>query len=606
MTDGISRSKDGVPQWTGEASTFQEYEEQALQWEQSVAYHKRALCAPRLIAELSGTARKFIAGKRPNWVSFDGGVTYLMAFLRKSLGKPQIPELSDHLIKYFRQSRRKKQESMNDYIVRKIEIYARAKQALARVHPHYSSPGRWESRNTGWWQGSWSYVPSRWSEDQWSEARVTTEGERAEDEPARVEGAEEETNTQPEGSTRSSDQWGSWHQWQWQWHQEEEPWMTETVELIPDYLQGWYLLFDANLDVPEKNMVQTALQGDFSLDKVAETLRNQWPEEELKRYDQGHKQTAYWQEDWNEPEPENYEMENLTMAVLREEGMNEEGISLMAQAAEDAEEALAVLQKAKVTLREARARQHQVKMSRKYYQTSSSSGHRSHGGQVPAGLKCFRCGGNHKVAQCPEKPNPKREEHAHAAQEAAPFVCYTEEEAVAWAAVQGQTQMSTEEAIERGYGVVDGGATKTLGSIHALEAIAEENLRKHQSSRVLEVDTKNTPVFGFGNSSRDKCISTAKMKIEAGDREGVLSVHALDKGKGPVLLSIATLRALKAVVDFDEDLIVFRQLDDTKIIQAERSLAGHQLLPLTDNLYSKSYTSDVPVPSLRSFCSRSC
>ena len=223
MADGISRSKDGVPQWTGEASTFQEYEEQALQWEQSVAYHKRALCAPRLIAELSGTARKFIAGKRPNWVSFDGGVTYLMSFLRKSLGKPQIPELSDHLIKYFRQSRRKKQESMNDYIVRKIEIYARAKQALARVHPHYSSPGRWESRNTGWWQGGWSYAPSRWSDDQWSEARGTTEGERAEDEPARAEGAEEETNTQPEGSTRSSDQWGSWHQWQWQWHQEEEP-----------------------------------------------------------------------------------------------------------------------------------------------------------------------------------------------------------------------------------------------------------------------------------------------------------------------------------------------------------------------------------------------
>eukprot|EP00435_Cladocopium_sp_Y103_P060537 s526_g22.t1 len=159
--------------------------------------------------------------------------------------------------------------------------------------------------------------------------------------------------------------------------------------------------------------------------------------------------------------------------------------------------------------------------------------------------------------------------------------------------------MTTEEAIEKGFGVIDGGATKTLGSIHALEAIAEENLRKHQNSRVLEVDTKNTPVFGFGNSSRDKCISTAKMKIEAGDREGVLSVHALDRGKGPVLLSIATLRALKAIVDFDEDLIVFRELDDTKLIQAERSLAGHQLLPLTDNLYSKSYASDVPIPSLR-------
>ena len=598
MTEGISRSKDGVPQWTGEASTFQEYEEQALQWEQSVAYHKRALCAPRLIAELSGTARKFIAGKRPNWVSFDGGVAYLMSFLRKSLGKPQIPELSDHLIKYFRQSRRKKGESMNDYIVRKIEIYARAKQALARIHPHYSNTGSWGYGNTGWWQGS-TYAPSRWTDDQWHETREAQQ----EEEPQENEGCEESTS-QPEGSLRSSDRWGSWTSWNWHWHQEEEPWMTDAVELLPDYLQGWYLLFDANLDVPEKNMVQTALHGDFSLDKVAEILRNQWPEEELKRYDQAHRQTAYWQEDLDDEGSTDRGLENLTMAALREEGMNEEGITLMAQATEDAEEAMAVLQKAKVTLREARAKQHQVKMSRKYYQVSSGSRQAQTG--VPAGLKCFRCGGNHKVAQCPDRHAPKKEDQANVTHEAAPFVCYTEEEAIAWAATQGHEKMTTEEAIEKGFGVVDGGATKTLGSVHALEAIAEENLRKHQSSRVLEVDTKDTPVFGFGNSSRDKCISTAKMKIEAGDREGVLRVHALDKGKGPVLLSIATLRALKAIVDFDEDLIVFRELDDKKLIQAERSLAGHQLLPLTDNLYSKSYTSATAIPSLRSFCSRSC
>ena len=102
----ITRTKDDVPQWSGEAATFQEYEEQALQWEQSVAQHKRSLCAPRLIAELSGTARKFITGKRPDWCSFDDGVVRLLDPLRNSLGKPQIPELSEVLNRYFRQSRR--------------------------------------------------------------------------------------------------------------------------------------------------------------------------------------------------------------------------------------------------------------------------------------------------------------------------------------------------------------------------------------------------------------------------------------------------------------------------------------------------------------------
>jgi len=123
----ISRSKDGVPQWSGDAASYQEYEKQALQWEQSIAHGKRYLCGPRMIQEMSGTARKLVTGKRPDWLSFNGGV------VRRSLGRPQIPELSEYLNKYFKQSRRRK--SMNQYIVRKTEVYHRAKQALARSCP---------------------------------------------------------------------------------------------------------------------------------------------------------------------------------------------------------------------------------------------------------------------------------------------------------------------------------------------------------------------------------------------------------------------------------------------------------------------------------------
>ena len=50
--EGISRTKDGVPGWDGDAATFQEYVEAAELYEQSVAYHKRSLVGPRLIAEL--------------------------------------------------------------------------------------------------------------------------------------------------------------------------------------------------------------------------------------------------------------------------------------------------------------------------------------------------------------------------------------------------------------------------------------------------------------------------------------------------------------------------------------------------------------------------
>eukprot|EP00434_Breviolum_minutum_P045424 symbB.v1.2.040718.t1/scaffold7466.1/size11101/1 len=69
----VEKSKDGVPIWDGDSSSYQEYEEMALLWEQSIATHKRYLCAPRLITELTGSARRFTIGRHPEWVSYNGG-----------------------------------------------------------------------------------------------------------------------------------------------------------------------------------------------------------------------------------------------------------------------------------------------------------------------------------------------------------------------------------------------------------------------------------------------------------------------------------------------------------------------------------------------------
>ena len=93
----VSRNKDGVPCWDGDATSFQEYEELSLAWEQSVPVQKRYLCGPRLANELTGTARRFIIGKRPGWISFTAGVEVLMEHLRKNLGLPQLPDMSSYL-----------------------------------------------------------------------------------------------------------------------------------------------------------------------------------------------------------------------------------------------------------------------------------------------------------------------------------------------------------------------------------------------------------------------------------------------------------------------------------------------------------------------------
>ena len=158
----IHRSKDGVPQWDGDSVSFQDYEEQALQWEQGIPYHKRYLAGPKLVAELSGPARRYVMGKRPQWLSFNGGVLHLLQHLRECLGRPTIPETTEYLNKYFRHSRRRRFENMNTYITRKVEVYHRARQSLARVQQFFGKHRR-DHREHEWQQRRWSQ--SSW--DDW-------------------------------------------------------------------------------------------------------------------------------------------------------------------------------------------------------------------------------------------------------------------------------------------------------------------------------------------------------------------------------------------------------------------------------------------------------
>ena len=258
----ITRSRDGVPQWSGDAANFQDYEDAALLWEQGIPYHKRYLCGPRLVGELSGTAKKFVLGKRATWVSFEGGVQHLLSHLRASLGKPRIPELSEMLNKYFRQSSRKKMETMSDYIVRKTDVYNRARQALSRVQQHYESGSQWKAQHgeprywqdNGWSYGRWQQWHGSWQQEHGPDP---SEENDADGEPGHGQGDDtgeaeeaEESRSHEESYATGHGPSGSWSAYRgtsdsWSHTQEAEAWTLSTPELLPDFLQGWYMLTDA-------------------------------------------------------------------------------------------------------------------------------------------------------------------------------------------------------------------------------------------------------------------------------------------------------------------------------------------------------------------------
>ena len=135
---------------------------------------------------------------------------------------------------------------------------------------------------------------------------------------------------------------------------------------------------------------------------------------------------------------------------------NDEGLALLGEAEAEAQEALAMVEQGRKTLKEARNKQHQVRMSRKYFRTSFRSSNQSE--KKNFGIQCLRCGGNHKVANCPKPASSA----ASAETQSAPFVCFVEkdsnEDESSFATNYG---ISTREAVEQGKAVVDGGATKT-------------------------------------------------------------------------------------------------------------------------------------------------
>jgi hypothetical protein len=382
---------------------------------------------------------------------------------------------------------------------------------------------------------------------------------------------------------------------------EDEPWKLHTEELLPEFLQGWYLLADAGLDSTEKNMIQTALQDDYTVQRVSRELRLQWPDDDLKRRDQQSKFAGFWNEDY---ELADGDIDEKEKAMIMSE-LNDEGMVLYGEAEKEVQEAYAMIQNGRRTLKEARARQHQVRLSRQYYRTSGGRNYsngqgppQTHAPRAAGDPVCLRCGKAHRTSECPDKTRPDTG-HANVVEEA-PFVCFTEESAMTAMAASSEAR-STQEAVRAGCAVIDGGATRTLGSVEAIQAVMDLNASKHGDQRLKGVDVNNRPLFGFGNSSQDRCVSTANLGVTANQKPGLLQVHALDRGSGPILLSIQTLRSLKAVIDFEADLLVLRGLDDTKVIPLERSAAGHQLISLTDDLFQKAHTCKSRVPSLRDY-----
>lgn len=605
----VTKGKDNIPGWDGSPATWAEYRQAAYMYEDTVKWESRYLCGPRLAAELTGAAKAAISGKRRGWLSCHDGVEKLLRCLRTSMSEPALPEIANQLRAYFKVLRRRRGETMTAFIVRHREEYARTCKAMTRVMQEQRTLA--SQTKDAWHSGrrrSASSHDTQMTFPQLSGRRSQQPSVRSDErggstdlrEEAEMENGEEEA-VEEEQETSQDDWWwwySNWDEYGYH-HGQSEDWYGDAdsgdpeeddedyVEILPDVIKGWLLLEKANIGHTERSLIRTEVRSSFSLAAVETALRGHFTDDVLRKRDDEGRQAMFGDEDIDEEELAMSEEEASFF-----ESLEEDEAAFFRQAKVAEEDAIFQIQQGRQTLRDARARQHDVRMGRKFYAPGTRKGTfrgrddrkgKGKGGPSKTYGPCARCGKAHETRLCPDKPKKTEEERKNyeATTEMSEYV-YGQFDTMDDQQCLTGMHLQAQEVIAGGYGVLDGGATRTMASIQAIEML-ENQCRDIQNAGIHHVDTSDRPTFGFGNSERSQCISTCYFRVPTQEKPMSLKIHALDQGSAPILISVDTLRKLGAIVDFRHDQAIFCDINPNKLIDLKRSSAGHQLIPLAQD-----------------------
>ena len=614
----VTRSRDGVPGWNGDPSSWLEYRRAALWYVEATKWENRYLCGPRLATELSGSARASIANKKPQWLSHEQGVHRLLKHLQVTISEPVLPEVGNALRAYFRQLKRKRGESMTAFCVRHREEYEKVCKALSRMlherplpprQPHDSS-----SRRASWFRaasrGLGTSGPSidsrpgqaattgadpvlRGSLDSSEQARTPlAPGSDAQDEDPWSQWYRQQPEAEHEWSEHGGSHWswgGNWYDSRWQADHPSDGEDDEAMcDILPDVIQGWLLLEKAGLDSLEKSIIQSDIRSHFTLQGVENSLRAHWTDEQVRHRDGSEsRHMANFEDGISDDEaPEEWPAEFF-------QDWTDEEVYMFQEVQSDIDAAWSQIQEGKRTLREARAKQKEVRLGRRFYGGKGRGKSQGTGGRNfprdrsdngPQG-PCLRCGKAHSTRSCPQRP-PEDSKKILQTEAQSEFIYQAETlfgDQAGDALIAASGKMSTHEAMMKGFGVLDAGATRTMGSITALEQARQVSLQECRRDNVAEVSVSDRPTFGFADSESAQCSSTVLLQLPVAEQRMKLRVHALDKGTVPVLLSIDTLKKMRAIVDYGNDEVVFAAVNPQKCVSLQTTATGHQILPLTQD-----------------------
>ena len=134
-----------------------------------------------------------------------------------------------------------------------------------------------------------------------------------------------------------------------------------------------------------------------------------------------------------------------------------------------------------------------------------------------------------------------------------------------------------------GFGVIDTGATETVGGLDALECVHRRRTEKLGHANHVHVMQGPSKNFRFGNGDTKYSESYVLLMQSLGDHTIALGIYALAASNVPILIGIKTLAKLGAVLDTQMGVMILKAVDNDLIVPLRRSTTGHLLIDLCSN-----------------------
>ena len=138
------------------------------------------------------------------------------------------------------------------------------------------------------------------------------------------------------------------------------------------------------------------------------------------------------------------------------------------------------------------------------------------------------------------------------------------------------------------WGILDCGATRSVGGVPALEALQDVMRKTYQIES--RVHPEERPTFTFGDGESRRCLGAQETPVFlAGNSQVSLKLPAIDADV-PILIGMDVLRGkLQSVIDCGQGFVAFPTLAE-KFWMCERLAGGHLAVCLT----APSWWTEVP------------